>query len=185
MLRLRKIADSEHIFKEQQLAFELLFKYVDPLWIVFVGGVADYLNLREYYDMPVHDIDVVYERQEDIQDMLQVVGAEQHQCKFYENDNKDVLTSEFHVNGMRVHFDFFRRNFFSIPTTRSQLLGRTVQYASFDEMQRFHNEHIPKLTSRATGRHYEWKRLYKHSKKASLYNNVCFLKERGEIKSSI
>ena len=48
-------------------------------------------------------------------------------------------------------------------------------------MKKVHNDEIPLKTSEARGNSYEWKRLYKHSKKASLYNNVIFLQEKNLI----
>lgn len=170
--------DRHHIFEEQKATFRLLFNEIDLSKICFVGGVADYLNLRDYYDMPVHDLDVVYQDEADLEPLKKYIEMERYHCKFYEFDEMEVLVGQHFINNKRVHIDFFRRNFIYGGVTTSMLLGREVRHSTFESMKKFHNDHIGKLTSRAMGVDYEWKRLYKHSKKASLYNLVTYQQEK-------
>lgn len=171
--------DLQYIFEEQQATFRHIFNLLDTSKIAFVGGVADYINLREYYHMPVHDLDVVYENEEDLKPIIETDGVKRYKCNFYKFNTDKVLVSEFFVNQKRVHIDYFKRNFFSIKLSQSVLLGEKVWHASFQEMKKFHNDQIGMLTSDKMGKLYDWKRLYKHSKKASLYNNIAFLEEKN------
>jgi hypothetical protein len=170
--------DRAAIFLEQQLAIEHVFNSLDLSKIAFVGGIADYINLRSYYDMPVNDLDIIYEKEEDLSEIIKNGEITRHLSKFYKMNIGDVLVSEFNINGKNVHTDFYKRLFSKINLTKSPLLGHMVWHASFKEMKKFHNNQIPELTSEVTGKNYEWKRLYKHSKKASLYNNVSYLEEK-------
>lgn len=172
--------DQKNIFLEQQAVFEKIFDLLDLSKIAFVGGVADYINLRDYYDMPVHDLDIIYQEEEDLAPIIEKERLIRHAINFYNiNDAQEVLVSEIFVNDKRVHVDYFKRNFGQVRLQESMLLGHKVLHASFDEMKKFHNDHIPLLTSEVMGTNYDWKRLYKHSKKAGLYNNVEYLKEKG------
>jgi hypothetical protein len=159
--------DEKNIFYEQQQALKNIFEKLDLSKIAFVGGIADYINLRSYYDMPVNDIDIIYEQD----------GITKYFSRFY-NTGGEVLVSEFFVNNKNVHTDFYKRNFSKIKLTQSPLLGKMVWHATFNEMKTFHNIQVPEVTSAAMGKKYEWKRLYKHSKKASLYNNISYLEEK-------
>ena len=51
--------DEQNIFYEQKQALKNIFKNLDITKIAFVGGIADYINLRSYYDMPINDIDII------------------------------------------------------------------------------------------------------------------------------
>ena len=75
--------DRKHIFNEQQATFESVFSKVDLSKIAFVGGVADYLNLRDYYDMPVNDLDIIFQDEEDLRQIIDNEGVERVACKFY------------------------------------------------------------------------------------------------------
>lgn len=172
--------DRANIYYEQQVALESIFELLDRSKIAFVGGIADYINLRSFYDMPVNDLDIIYQNEEDLSPVIENYNLRRHGINFYHiNDSNQVLVSEIFVNDRRVHVDYFKRNFAHIRLKESFLLGYKVLHARFDEMMKFHNDHIPLLTSDAMGSGYEWRRLYKHSKKAALYNNVCYLKEKG------
>ena len=173
-----KAFDTNYIYEEQQATFRLLFETLDLSKVSFVGGIADYLNLRDYYEMPVHDVDLVYWNEEDLEPLWKKMSLRRHVCKFYEFDKMEVLVGDYFVNGKRVHIDCFKRNHIYGGISQSELLGETVQHASFGTMLKFHNEHVAKLTSKAMGSNYEWKRLYKHSKKASLYNLVRYRQEK-------
>ncbi len=175
--------DRANIFVAQQEALAHVFNVIDLSKIAFVGGVADYINLRSYYDMPVHDLDILYEKEEHLKPIIENEGVIRHFSPFYKMSKGKVLVSEFFTNGKRVHTDYFKRNFYELRLTQSPLLGTLVWHASFKEMKKFHNEQIPELTSGTMGRDYEWKRLYKHSRKASLYNNVGYLKEKEQLQT--
>jgi hypothetical protein len=169
--------DEKNIFYEQQQALKNIFEKLDLSKIAFVGGIADYINLRSYYDMPVNDIDIIYEEEEDLLPIKEQDGITKYFSRFY-NTGGEVLVSEFFVNNKNVHTDFYKRNFSKIKLTQSPLLGKMVWHATFNEMKTFHNIQVPEVTSAAMGKKYEWKRLYKHSKKASLYNNISYLEEK-------
>jgi len=174
--------DRLNIYSEQQAVFRKIFGLLDRSKIAFVGGIADYINLRPYYDMPVHDLDIIYQSEEDLKPVLKKYNLIRHGINFYDvNDSKEVLVSEIFVNNKRVHIDYFKRNFSHVRLKESHLLGYKVLHADFDEMMKFHNDHIPLLTSNAMGEKYEWRRLYKHSKKAALYNNICYLRDKGSL----
>jgi len=170
--------DTIAIFEEQKATFRMLFECLDLSKVVFVGGVADYLNLRAYYEMPVHDIDIRYTDNEDLEAVREHISLHQHSSEFYECEQNQVLVGEYVVNQKSVHVDFFKPNFKYYGYTTSTLLGREVRHSSFQTMKRFHNDHIAKLTSSSLGPRYKWKRLYKHSKKASLYNLVSYQEEK-------
>ncbi len=184
-MRIEKIdfleEDRMNIFFEQQQAFEYIFNKLDLSKIAFVGGVADYINLRSYYYMLINDLDIIYENEEDLGEIIENGQITRHESTFYKMNIGEVLVSEFSVNGKNVHTDFYKRIFSKISLIKSPLLGRMVWHATFKEMKKFHNNQIPELTSEVAGESYEWKRLYKHSKKASLYNNVSYLEEKNLI----
>lgn len=174
--------DEKNIFYEQKQALKNIFEKLDMSKIAFVGGIADYINLRTYYDMPVNDIDIIYKDEEDLLPIKENDGITRYFSRFYEQEG-EVLVSEFMINDKNVHTDFYQRDFSRIRMVQSPLLGTMVWHATFNEMKTFHNNQIPLITSEAMGRKYEWKRLYKHSKKASLYNNVCYLQEKEQLQT--
>ncbi|WP_264529082.1 hypothetical protein [Flavobacterium sp. N502540] len=174
--------DEQNIFYEQKQALKNIFENLDITKIAFVGGIADYINLRAYYDMPINDIDIIYENEDDLSLIKKNEGITRFFNRFYDLQG-EVLVSEYLINDKNVHTDYYKRDFSKIGLTQSYLLGEMVWHATFDEMKTFHNDQIPKLTSDATGEKYEWKRLYKHSKKASLYNNVCYLDEKQQLQT--
>lgn len=51
--------DKKNIRSLQQMALEFLFNNVNLSKVVFCGGIADYLNLRQYYDITINDIDLL------------------------------------------------------------------------------------------------------------------------------
>lgn len=173
--------DQAQIFKEQQAALKNVYSLTDLSKIAFVGGVADYINLRPYYEMLINDLDIIYKEEEDLQMFIKKNDIKRYTCKFYKFNSQEVLVAEYLINGKRVHIDYYRRNFSVMKLTQSYLLGVKVWHASFGEMKKFHNDQIGRLTSAAMGKDYDWKRLYKHSKKASLYNNVDYLEEKDLI----
>lgn len=172
--------DNTHIFKEQKATFQLLFETLNLDKVYFVGGVADYLNLRDHFEMPVHDVDIVYQDERDLAPLWDRITLRRHVCKFYEFDEMEVLVGDYFIYGKRVHIDCFKRNLMYGGVSKSQLLGETVRHSSFETMRKFHNDHVGKLTSRVMGVNYEWKRLYKHSKKASLYNLVRYKEQKEQ-----
>lgn len=171
--------DNKAIYEEQKATLRVVFEHLDLSKVTFVGGVADYLNLRHEFRMPVHDLDIVYTNEADLQPLIDIVGVHRHKCKFYEFDEMEVLVTEHMINDKRVHIDFFKRNFIYGGVNVSPLLGTNVRHTSFESMKKFHNDHVAKLTSKALGMNYEWKRLYKHSKKASLYNLIEYRREKN------
>ncbi len=171
--------DQTTIFNEQQVALQQIFDKVDLSKIAFVGGIADYINLRAFYEMPIHDIDLIYKNEEDLKKLVNLNEVGRYQSRFYKKHTSQVLVHEFKVNNKSVHADFFQHQFNNIKLKQSMLLGKMVWHCSFEEMQQFHNSQLEKLTSEAAKQDYEWRRLYKHSKKASLYNNITYLKEEG------
>lgn len=174
--------DKSNIFYEQQKAFEYLFHTLDLSKVAFVGGVADYINLRSYYKLPVHDFDIIYQNEEDILPLKKDIKLKKYHIGFYKtNDNQEVVVAKIRVNNKEVHMDCFPRNFEHIDLQESMLLGYKVLHASFEEMRTFHNYHIQFLTSTHLGKDYKWERLYKHSKKAGLYNNIVYSKEIGQL----
>lgn len=177
------INDETNIFYEQQQALKNIFERLDMSKIAFVGGIADYLNLRRYYEMPVNDIDIIYENEDDLLPIKEQYGIIKYCTKFYNMDVGEVLVSECFVNSKKIHMDFYKRNFSKIKLTQSPLLGKMVSHATFSEMKDFHNKQIPEVTSKTAGEKYEWRRLYKHSRKASLYNNVSYLEEKNLIET--
>ncbi|CAA9197830.1 hypothetical protein ACHRVW_16125 [Flavobacterium collinsii] len=174
--------DEKNIFYEQKQALKNIFEKLDMSKIAFVGGIADYINLRSYYDMPINDIDIIYQDEEDLLPIKENDGITRYFTRFYDLE-VEVLVSEFKIDNKEVHADFFKRVFSKIRLVQSPLLGTMVWHATFNEMKAFHNNQIPLITSEAMGQKYEWKRLYKHSKKASLYNNVCYLEEKQKFQT--
>ena len=164
--------DNRLIFYEQKQVLQKLFDKVDLSKIVFVGGIADYLNLRDHYYLTVNDVDVAYENESDLQPFLETYPCERFKSKFYGIFSDTVIIADLPVGEKVVHFDFFQRkiNYDRVKTTK--LLGKKVLHMNFDAMRNFHNKEIGKQISKVAQKEYEWKRLYKHSIKASLYNFI-------------
>ncbi|SEC21155.1 hypothetical protein SAMN04489761_2387 [Tenacibaculum sp. MAR_2009_124] len=181
--------DNELIFKEQKQVLRNVFDQMDMSKVVFIGGIADYINLREHYHLVINDIDLAYENEEDIAHFLKNYDYKKYQNRFYNSLNNEVLVIEVPFGGKCVHFDFFQRDLKRLDIDQSYLLGEKVHHTSFNEMKNFHNQEIGKQTSRMQKEKYEWKRLYKHSIKASLYNAVCYnvftKKERSPLRCAL
>lgn len=171
--------DKNHIGNSQQLALQFVLENVDTNKIAFCGGIADYLNLREYYDMPVNDLDIVYENEEELQQLMKKLDYKRYVSKFYSTKTGETLVFKYKVGYRTINMDTFPTDFSSIELKQSFLLGKKVWHFSFKQMKKVHNDQIPLKTSETRGVNYEWKRLYKHSKKASLYNNITFLEEKN------
>jgi len=173
--------DKKNIFIEQQKALGFVFDNLDLSKIAFCGGIADYLNLREYYQMRVNDLDIMYENEEDLNPIKHKVDIKRYTSKFYRTKNGETLVYKFKIYDKEINVDNFPNDFSKLTLTQSPLLGKMVWHSSFNEMKKFHNNEIHLKTSKVTGINYEWRRLYKHSRKASLYNNVTFLEEKNLI----
>ncbi|EJL64879.1 hypothetical protein [Flavobacterium sp. CF136] len=173
--------DKKNIFIEQQKALGFVFDNLDLSKIAFCGGVADYLNLRQYYQMRVNDLDIMYENEEDLNPIKHKVDIKRYTSKFYRTKNGETLVYKFKIYDKEINVDNFPNDFSKLTLTQSPLLGKMVWHSSFNEMKKFHNNEIHLKTSKITGINYEWRRLYKHSRKASLYNNVTFLEEKNLI----
>ena len=170
--------DTAHICKEHRQLFKELFQCLDLDKVVFVGGIADYLNLRPDFEMPINDIDLTFRSKSHITAFTQRYPMKRHES-IYSNDALHVFTGGCTINGRHIHFDFFQQDsVFIRPVAKSELLGQQVLHTSFVGMQAFHNEYIALMSSDEQAENYEWKRLYKHSKKASLYNLLSYRKEK-------
>ncbi len=173
--------DRKNIRSLQQIALEFIFNNVNMSKIVFCGGIADYLNLRAYYDITINDIDILYENELDLQPMTNKLGTKRYISKFYKTKNGEALVNIFRNGVNTINIDSFPKDLSKSTHTQSSLLGKMVWHTSFDDSKKNHNDEIPLNTSETRGINYEWRRLYKHSKKASLYNNVTFLEEKNLI----
>jgi hypothetical protein len=131
--------------------------------------------------MPVNDVDVMYEKEEDMHLIMNKLETKRYVSKFYSTKTGETLVFSYKVGNRVINVDTFPKDFSAMELSQSLLLGKTVWHSSFNEMKRMHNNEIPLKTSEARGINYEWKRLYKHSKKASLYNNITFLEEKKLI----
>lgn len=173
--------DKKNIRSLQQMALEFLFNNVDMSKIVFCGGVADYINLREYYDITINDIDLIYENELDIKPIINKLETRRYNSKFYKTKNGEALVTIFRIGEMSINIDSFPRDFCKSAYTQSYLLGKMVWHTSFEDSKNSHNNEVHLNTSEAKGNDYQWRRLYKHSRKASLYNNITFLEEKNLI----
>ncbi|WP_337965496.1 hypothetical protein [uncultured Flavobacterium sp.] len=173
--------DKRNIRGFQQMALEFLFNNVNMSKVVFCGGIADYINLREYYDITINDIDIIFENEQDLQPMITKLATRRYLSKFYKTKNGEALVNIFRVGETSINIDSFPRDFSNETHIQSPLLGKMVWHTSFEESKDNHNNEIHLNTSQAKGNDYEWRRLYKHSRKASLYNNVTFLEEKNLI----
>lgn len=170
--------DKTHILPEHQKLFEILFKTMNLEKVVFVGGIADYLNLRHEFDMPINDIDLCFRDTEHIKNFSQIYPMRKYPS-VYTKDALAVYTGAVQIAKRRIHFDLFQQpSIFTRPVSQSELLGRKVLHTSFEGMRDFHNEHVGLLSSEQMGHEYEWKRLYKHSRKAALYNMITYKREK-------
>lgn len=173
--------DTKHILKEHQEALQLLFDAVDLSKITFVGGIADYLNLRTHFKLPINDIDMVFSDYKTLEEFGKIVPLKRFKST-YHTDTDSVFIGNYTSKGHEIHFDFFKQ--YSIHKTansKSSLLGQTVYHTTFKGMQDFHNGQIASLTSDVTKDKYDWKRLYKHSRKAALYNLLCYKQEKEQL----
>jgi hypothetical protein len=173
--------DKKNIRSFQQMALEFLFNNVNMSKVVFCGGVADYLNLREYYDITINDIDLIFENEQDLQPMINKLETKRYLSKYYKTKNGEALVHIFRVGENSINIDSFPRDFSNSTYIQSPLLGKMVWHTSFEESKKNHNTEIHLNTSEVKGVDYQWRRLYKHSRKASLYNNVTFLEEKNLI----
>lgn len=173
--------DKKNIRQLQQMALEFLFNNVNMSKVVFCGGIADYLNLREYYDITINDIDLLFENELDLLPMTNKLATKRYLSKFYKTKNGEALVNIFRVGENSINIDSFSRDFSNSTFIQSPLLGKMVWHTSFEESKKNHNNEIHLNTSAAKGIDYQWRRLYKHSRKASLYNNVTFLEEKNLI----
>jgi hypothetical protein len=173
--------DKKNIRSLQQMALEFLFNNVNLSKVVFCGGIADYLNLRQYYDITINDIDLLFENEQDLQPMMNKLETKRYRSKFYKTKNGEALVHIFRIGENAINIDSFPRDFSHSTFIQSTLLGKMVWHTSFEESKKNHNNEIHLNTSAAKGIDYQWRRLYKHSRKASLYNNVTFLEEKNLI----
>jgi hypothetical protein len=72
----------------QQMALQFIFDNVDLNKVAFCGGIADYVNLREYYDMDINDIDLMYENELDLHLIMKKLGTKRYISKFYRTKKK-------------------------------------------------------------------------------------------------
>lgn len=173
--------DKKNIRSFQQMALEFLFNNVNMSKVVFCGGIADYINLREYYDITINDIDLIFENEIDLQPMTSKLATKRYNSKFYKTKSGEALVNIFRVGDKSINIDSFPRDFTNVTHIQSPLLGKMVWHTSFEDSQKNHNNEIHLNTSEAKGIDYQWRRLYKHSRKASLYNNITFLEEKKLI----
>lgn len=173
--------DKKNIHSLQQMTLEFLFNNINMSKIVFCGGVADYLNLRKYYDITINNIDLLYENELDLQPITNKLATKRYISKFYKTKNGEALVNIFKVGETAINIDSFPSDFSNLTYTQSSLLGKMVWHTSFEFSKKNHNNEIHLNTSKVRGIDYQWKRLYKHSRKASLYNNVTFLEEKNLI----
>ncbi len=173
--------DKSHILESRQEALHLLFSTLDLTKVSFVGGIADYINLRGKYVMPINDIDLVFRDEEDLKALAQVLPLKRFESK-YATDTNIVYVTNFEHKTAPIHIDCFRQHtIYNRPTSTSDLLGHQVNHHSFKGMKQFHNEHVELMSSDSKLHEYEWKRLYKHSRKAALYNLICYKRDKQEL----
>lgn len=170
--------DNSHILKEHKQLFNILFETLDISKVVFVGGIADYLNLRPHFQMPINDIDLCFRSKAHIAEFAKRYPLRRYPT-IYTLDAKEVYTGDCKINGRLIHCDLFRQESVYIrPIAQSTLLGQKVLHTNFEGMKAFHNEHIEFMSSDLQAEQYNWKRLYKHSRKASLYNLLSYREEK-------
>lgn len=164
--------DTTHIYKEHQDTFALLRDTIDLEQVAFVGGIADYLNLRGHHKMPVNDFDLVISNPAVIDPLKEIIHFA-HTETLYLNETSSVFQSNYIVDDCCVHLDFFEvSSIYEHPICRSEFLGTEVQHYDFETMRTFHNNQISVFTTDVKGADYDWKRLYKHSRKGGLYNLI-------------
>lgn len=173
--------DKKNIHNLQQMALAFLFNNANMSKVVFCGGIADYLNLRQYYDITINDIDILFENELDLQPMTNKLETKRYHSKFYKTKNGEALVHIFRAGEKSINIDSFPRDFSNATHIQSPLLGKMVWHTSFEESKKNHNNEIHLNSSEVRGIDYQWKRLYKHSRKAALYNNVTFLEEKNLI----
>ena len=173
--------DRTNIALFQQMALQFIFDNVDLNKVAFCGGIADYVNLREYYDMDINDIDLMYENERDLHLIMKKLGTKRYISKFYKTKNGEALVHIFRIGKKVINIDSFLKDFSKSNLVRSALLGHMIWHSSFEDCKKNHNDEIPLKISEESGLNYDWKRLYKHSRKAGLYNNVKFLEEKNLI----
>lgn len=170
--------DIQHILPEHREMFRVLFETIDTDRVVFVGGVADYINLRGSYTMPINDIDLCFREEAHIAQFADRFKMKRFPS-LYPKDAASVYTCDCKINGYMVHIDLFKQDsVFVRPVGSSELLGQNVLHTNFEGMKAFHNDYIDMLNSDVKGKYYDWKRLYKHSRKAALYNLIDYRKEK-------
>ena len=173
--------DKNTITKPGKEALSLLFSTLDINKVTFVGGIADYLNLRGHYNMPINDIDIVFRDESVLNELGKVLQIQRFESKYATDTNLVYVTNFKHPQG-EIHIDFFKQvSIHKRPNNSSLLLGTKVLHTSFVGMQQFHNEHIELMSSDSKDNQYEWKRLYKHSRKAALYNLITYKQEKQEL----
>ncbi|MEP2935287.1 MAG: hypothetical protein ABJM06_06190 [Gilvibacter sp.] len=176
--------DTENIYNEHRKTFEMLRDHIDLSQVAFVGGIADYLNLRGHHKMPVNDFDMVISNPLVIEPLKELIRFA-HTDTLYLNETSSVFQSNYIVDDCCVHLDFFMvSSIYEQAVCTSQFLGTPVQHYDFATMREFHNNQISIFTTDVKGEAYDWKRLYKHSRKGGLYNLIA-LKNKKSILNTV
>jgi hypothetical protein len=166
--------DTQHIYEEHRETFALLRDTIDLSQVAFVGGIADYLNLRGRQEMPINDFDLIISNPSVIAPLKNKLRFTQTET-LYLDESSAVFQANNNVNNCYVHLDFFVvTSIYEHSLITSNFLGTAVRHHDFETMRKFHNNQIPVFNSVVKGIEYDWKRLYKHSSKAGLYNLLSY-----------
>lgn len=176
--------DTEHIYQEHKKTFALLRDTIDLSQVVFVGGVADYLNLRGQHPMPINDFDLVVSNPSVLEPLKEFVSFA-HTETLYLHESKSVFQANYVVDNCWVHLDIFLvESIYEHGLSCSQFLGTDIQHHDFETMRKFHNNQISVFTTDVKGSEYDWKRLYKHTRKGGLYNLTAY-KNKPSLLTSV
>jgi len=156
-----------YLLVPQDIAMSIIKSTIGLDNVIFVGGVADYMNLKGFVDMPINDIDLVYNDKKDLINFLEHFNVVYRNVNsnVYKEYLKEYITLDIDLKVTTVRIDLFNRTNEITDIEHGEFYGYNIKYASSNNMSKFHNDMISKLANSK-----DKKRLRKHSKKASYYN---------------
>ena len=161
--------DVKRIGKNEQIALRFLIDNIKSK-AVYVGGVADYINLRSHKEMRIKDIDIIV----NYRDCLKPLYDNYHMA-YKDNITYPGISKEYYICDFPpakwVRMDIFIADTKDIDIVHKKILGEMVKCASPSYMYSFHAREVQRLTGNESYLDFR-DRIEKHRKKAVAYLEV-------------
>lgn len=170
--------DSSTIHIPQKIAIHTLLECVDSKNIIFVGGIADYVNLRKFINLKINDIDVVVEGIAQLAFLSGYYGVESTGNPTYPGLHREYFITDIPVGSDIVRIDLFEMDHIDVEYRVETLLNHQVKVATPSHMWSFHKQEVSRLQCDGNGCIHphcgesldpDRKRLLKHSRKMTFY----------------